>query len=328
MAVYFKDGKWIADYYIDRHRYRERYPTKKLAELAIYKRKVQKAEGKFLDKKRVPKVLFKDFSEFYYKTYSIPNKLSAPTDRVVINNLNKFFGDKYLHQITPLMVEQYRALRKEHVKPRTINIEHQILSHMLSKAVEWGKASDNPASKVKKFREDSHRLRFLDNEEINRLLEKAPLNLKPLIEVALYTGMRRGELFNLTWKDIDWNRRVIHVVKSKSGKVREIPMSNIAHNILLKLKSTGNQEKVFDKTNFRKLFALAVRKAEINSFRFHDLRHTFASHLIMSGSDLVTAKELLGHSRIETTMIYSHLSPDHKKQAVEQLANKIGRSTK
>ena len=175
----------------------------------------------------------------------------------------------------------------------------------------------------KKFREESGRLRFLDNEEVNRLLKNTPEQIRPIIIIALYTGLRRGELFNLEWKDIDLKRKVLNVIKSKSGKVREIPMNEFAYNTFLKLKTADNCGKIFNTVNFRKLFAQAVKGAKLNDVIMYTTRHTFASQLVMAGVDLVTVKELLGHSKIEMTMKYAHLSQNHKRQAVEQLASRI-----
>src|SRR3989339_4939 len=323
MAVYLKDEMWIADIRVNGRRYRKKFPKKSLAELYANKIKYQKAEDSILNRKRISAVLFTDYAEFYFKTYSVPNKRSAPTDRIVINHLTAYFKGQYLHQITSLMVEQYIAMRLKDVKQRTINLEHQILNHMFKKAIEWGKAVENPSSKIKKFREESGRLRFLDNEEVNRLLKNTPEQIRPIIIVALYTGLRRGELFNLEWKDIDLKRKVLNVIKSKSGKVMEIPMNEFAYNTFLKLKTADNCGKIFNTVNFRKLFAQAVKGAKLNDVIMYTTRHTFASQLVMAGVDLVTVKELLGHSKIEMTMKYAHLSQNHKRQAVEQLASRI-----
>lgn len=324
MAVYLKDEMWIADIRVNGKRYRKKFPKKSLAELYANKIKYQKAEDGILNRKRISAVLFTDYAEFYYKTYSVPNKRSSPTDRIVINHFKRYFKGQHLHQITSLMVEQYIAMRLKDVKKRTINIEHQILNHMFKKAIEWGKAVTNPSISIKKFKEEEIvRLRVLTQEEINRLLQNTPEKIKPIIIVELYTGMRRGELFNLEWKDINLTSKVINIVKSKSGKSRIIPMNEIVYNIFLALKTADNCGKIFDVTNFRKLFAQAIKGAKLNDVIFYTFRHNFASQLVNSGVDLVTVKELLGHSKIEMVMTYAHTSENQKRQAVEQLANKI-----
>jgi len=138
--------------------------------------------------------------------------------------------------------------------------------------------------------------------------------------VALYTGMRKGEILKLTWKDIDFNRRVVYVRDSKNGQAREIPMADEVSDTLAELPVTTGF--VFTRrdgsnvTSMRTAFENAVRRAKLEDFSFHDLRHTFASHLVMSGVDLLTVKELLGHKTITMTLRYAHLSASHKQKAV------------
>jgi integrase len=159
--------------------------------------------------------------------------------------------------------------------------------------------------------------------------------LRPLVITALHTGFRASELRSLTWTDVEISRRMITVRAgyAKNGEARRVPMNQLLTDILKSVKLANNQgDRVFcnrDGTSyrsFRSAFERAVRKAEIVDFTFHDLRHMFASRLVMAGVDLPTVKEILGHRDISMTMRYTHLSSDHKQTAVgklEQFAAKV-----
>ena len=329
MAVFKKGNQWYIDYYVEGRRRREKIgPSKKLAETVLAKRKVEIAEGRFLDIWKQPKVRFEDFAAEYLE-FSKNNKRSWTRDRVSIKNLRVAFGGKCLSDIAPLMVEHYKAKRKSEVAPASVNRELACLKHMFTKAIEWGMATESPAKKVKLLRENNTRLRYLTPEEAKRLIGAAGLHLKPILIVALNTGMRKGEILSLKWEDIHWKRGVILLTDTKNGQWREIPMNGILTETLKNMMKQSNSPYVFPSwtgkpfTEVRKSFDSALRAAGIENFRFHDCRHTFASHLVMAGVDLTTVKELLGHKCIAMTMRYAHLSALHKKQAVEKLEEKM-----
>jgi len=153
--------------------------------------------------------------------------------------------------------------------------------------------------------------------------------LYPMVILALNTGMRRGELFSLSTDDIDLRQKLItiHGYNAKSGSTRHIPLNDEAFSILVAwLNQEQSAELVFPNPNTGKKFdnigkswGNLVKRANIQNFRFHDLRHSFASKLVMKGVDLYTVKELLGHSTLELTQRYAHLSFDHKTTAVNML---------
>jgi len=213
-----------------------------------------------------------------------------------------------------MMVKEYRSMRKTKVKPATVNREHQCLRHIFTKAIEWGRTLNNPAKGNKLFKVDNKRLRFLSKEEIQALLSYCDERIKPLVIMALNTGLRRGELKNLKWKDMDMERGLIYVLQTKSGEPREIPINGILRATIEKLHREG--QRLFDTTNLRKLYEKAVNNSQLEDVNFHMLRHTFASHLVMAGIDLMTVKELLGHATLDMTMRYAHLSKGHKQVAV------------
>ena len=325
MAIFKKDGAWYIDYYVNGRRRRERIgSSRKLAEAVLGKRKVQIAEGKFLDVSGRAKIKFESLTAEYLE-FSKINKRSWRRDQVSIKNLKAVFGGRYLSEIAPLKIEHYKAKRKDEVTPASVNRELACLKHMFTKAVEWGMARENPARKVKLFRENNARLRYLTPEEAKRLIDAATPHLKPILIVALNTGMRKGEILKLKWEDIHWKRGVILLTDTKNSQWREVPMNGVLTETLRDMMKRSDSPYVFMSwtgkpfTEVRKSFESASRVAGIEDFRFHDLRHTFASQSVMAGVDLTTVGEILGHKSIAMTMRYSHLSPLHKKQAVEKL---------
>ena len=149
-----------------------------------------------------------------------------------------------------------------------------------------------------------------------------------MVLVSLNTGMRRGEVFELTWKEADLDRREITVdgAKAKSGQTRHIPLNDQAWSTLSDWRmQAGESALIFPSrdggqfNNVRKSWEAVLVAAEVEDFRWHDMRHTFASKLVMAGVDLNTVRELLGHSDIKMTLRYAHLAPEHKAAAVAKL---------
>ena len=323
MAVFKRGINWYIDYYFCGRRRREMIgPNRKLAESVLAKRKLQIAENKFLDIKKRGKIKFEELSASYLE-YSKTNKRSWTRDRTSIKSLSNYFQGKYLHEIKPLMIESYKNKRIKDVSPATLNRELACLKHMFTKATAWEKTDHNPVKSVKLLRENNGRLRYLTREEIQKLCEICPDHLKPIVLTALLTGMRRGEILKLKWEDVDLDQKLILVRNTKNNETREVPLNNLLTNVLRDIKFSSPY--VFCNKNgkpygsVRKSYETALKKAGITNFRFHDLRHTFASHLVMSGVDLMTVKELLGHKTIKMTLRYAHLSPSHKRKAIASL---------
>ena len=331
MGVYKRGTTWYIDYYAGYKRRREKIgPSKRQAETVLKKRMVQVAENRFLEVEKCEKIRFEEMTELYLENYSKPNKKSSRRDVTSINNLEPFFAGKYLHEITPLDMEKYKRRRRGKVSNATVNREVACLKHIFTKAIEWGIVQKNPGKKVKLLQERNTRLRYLDEKEIRRLYDACAEHLKPIVIVALNTGMRKEEILSLKWKDLDYRSRTISILDTKNGESRELPMNDIVYRALLDIgKKTGGPW-VFCKKNgerygnVRKAFGGARKRAGIVDFRFHDLRHTFASHLVMAGVDLRTVQELLGHKSFEMTLRYAHLSPEHKKAALDVLGKKMG----
>ncbi len=309
-----------------------------------YKSKVDvsKREGRYhdvFDVKKESQTTFTELADRYVENFH-GQRCFSRLKYYLVDEYRVTFADKRLSEIGYLDLETYRNRRKvtptRAGKPRTdatVNRELSTLRHMLSKAVEWGLMENNPFNKGSRlmFKENNHRLRFLTEAEIEALLKACDdlktytPHLRPIVETALNTGMRRGELLGLKWEQI--RNGFIYLTETKGGKARQIPINERLAEVLRGVRR-GNQLKsvyVFCDTKGRRFyevkrsFASACRRAGIEGFRFHDLRHTFASQLVMRGASLKAVQELLGHADLTMTMRYAHHSPEHLKDSVNLL---------
>jgi integrase len=328
MAVFEKNGKWYIDYYCKGKRIRERVGAgKKLAKAALEARKGEIAQGRFGLSQSKKRVKFEEFSKDYL-AFSKSYKRSYKRDTQHVGHLLVHFRDLYLDEISPLFIEKYKGIRVDQVSPATVNRELACLKHMFSMAIRWQLVTSNPAKEVKLFKEELPALRILSVEEQDRLINECSDWLKPIVITALNTGMRLGEILNLEWKHVGLDLRIITVTKTKTRENRIIPINSYLASILAKQPMI--HQYVFPNrvgkpfNDIHKAFYVAVRRAAIGHFRFHDLRHNFASNLVMEGVDLVTVKELLGHRQITTTMRYAHLNSEHKRMALERLQLRYG----
>jgi len=264
-----------------------------------------------------------------------------------------------ISQITTQMIDQYKVYRKESwvnpngheveseddikeytrkgAKAHTVNFELRVLRLLFNLAIKWDFLEKDPSKGVTRLKiNDAKPVRFLSVEECHKLLETSPPDLYPVYFTFLNTGICKAELEYLEWADIDFDRRKIRIRRKedwqpKTGE-REIPINSQLLELLKDLKNMNDQglnsTYVFphkDGGRIRvklreKLIQIAAKAGIENLTKLHTLRHTFASHLVMSGVDLPTVKKLMGHSDIQTTMIYAHLAPDHLADAVDKLA--------
>ncbi len=219
-------------------------------------------------------------------------------------------GDYELKDINKSLVAQFLTdLRERGLSPASVNRHLALIKHMMSKAAEWGYIPDNPLRGLRGYKEPPGRVRFLTPEEAGRLIAECKVpRLRTMVMLALYTGMRAGEIKNLTWDDIDLENRVIRVRVSKT-KARFIPIPDPLLDYLKGLEPKRGP--VVGEYWYEKSFRAAAKRAGLEDFNFHDLRHTFASWRAMAGVDLRTLAELLGHRTLKMVMRYSHLMPEH-----------------
>ena len=281
-----------------------------------------------------------------YMRYAKNNKSSYEKDLSCLKIITLFFGENAISQhINPQKIEDFKEylLKERKVKNSTVNKYMSVLSKMFNLGIDNELISKNPLHRVQKLREDNHKIRYLTLEEEKRLFTeiereyfvldrdtrknkvvKPYLYLKPIIITALQTGMRKSEILNLQWQNIDFKQGFIELLKTKSGKSRKIPISKLLKKTLKQINVTSNYVFVNPKTNdpytdLKKSFHSVLAKAKIINFRFHDLRHTVATRLVEKGIDLTVVQEILGHSKLTTTQRYAHPVPQRKLDAIEVL---------
>lgn len=303
------------------------------------------------------------FIEHKYKDWALAHQRRGEETLALLKRSFPHLYPRKMKDISAWDIQKWRTSKKsDEIKPATINRAVTTLKAVLNKAVEWEVITLNPLQKIKPLKLDNQGvIRFLSPEEEQRLRralderqddivsgresgnlwrsargyaelpQKHPQlvdYLKPLVLVALNTGLRRGELFNLKWSDVDFVRRSLTVVggTAKSGQTRHVPLNSESRTLLSEWKKLSASDLVFPSpvtgekfNNITKAWSHLRTRAELKDFRVHDLRHTFASKLVMSGVDLYTVKELMGHSTIQMTERYAHLAPEHKASAVERL---------
>ena len=316
--------------------------TKRLAEQILRKRKTAIAEGKHLDKVDQPRMTMTELCDWYWQHHAQHKKSHGITG--VLNRIKVFFKATPITAVTPEAVSEFfrQRLAKDRVTTRTANRDLQELKSMFNRVIHykcWRRVLENPVTYVKLAKESNERVRYLTTDEITRLVHSASEHLRPVIVTALHTGMRRGEILNLQWQDVNLTERVVQVTESKNGEGRHLPISDELYNTLLQLPSrfrggyvfpsylprrTGTVKSPAPFTDIKNSFRAALDKAGISDFRFHDLRHTFASHLVMNGADLNTVRELLGHKSLRMTLRYAHLSHKHKDRVIRLIDNALG----
>lgn len=190
------------------------------------------------------------------------------------------------------------------LKNSSCNKVLNVLKHMFTKAVEWDMVESEALKRVRKVKllqDDSKRLRYLSKDECQSLINVCQGTTRAIVITALNTGMRKGEILNLKWDNVDLKHGFILLDRTKNGDRREIPINDTTRQTLQSLTRRLDIPYVFFDSvtgkayqDVKRSFNTALRKAGIKDFHFHDLRHTFASHLVMAGVDITTVKELFG----------------------------------
>jgi integrase len=275
----------------------------------------------------------------------------ARSKKYMIETLAAEFSNRLLSKITYKDLETFRNRFQQTLSPTgkirrvaTVNRYMACLRHMMTKAVTWDMVAQNPFQKGEslQLQENNERTRFLTEEEISKLLAECPtvaakrvggkfvvgpqaLYLKDFIIVAINTGMRKGEILSLKWEQIKGG--LIYLTDTKSNKPRQIPIND---DLAECFKSIKQKQQLGTKyvicgedgkglADIKTAFAGAVRRAQIEDCRPHDLRHTFASHYLMRGGNLGALQKILGHSNIRMTMRYSHFSDEFTHTEIQLL---------
>jgi site-specific recombinase XerD len=313
--------------------------SKHLARLKLneIRLQIEKGELGYLKKDSDLEKLFQEFYK-YSDTNHSPSTIRRYT--AILDHFKEFLTKRHpevnkISQLNNKLFEDYKAYRKhEDAQPKTINIELGTLKAMFYLAMKWGYTATNPVvgvDRMKTIRKQEPR--FLTEEECDKLLSNCNEWQYPIFCTFLHTGMRKQELMNLEWNDVDFDRRIIKI-RIKDGWTpktaeRNIPIGNGLLKLLQEHKEKtkkgnlvfhdGEGNKIENNKLRKQLMKITRKNGLADITKLHTLRHTFASHLVMKGVDLPTVKQLLGHSDISTTMIYSHLAPNHLTDAVDKL---------
>ena len=280
-------------------------------------------------------IILSDLEHDYIKYVEETKQLRTSRKRKEqLRTLKAYFQDKILNRITPGDIDDYKSLRLKNVKPATVNRELATLRHIFNLARRNKKFyGDDPVSVAGLLREDNHRDRVLTPDEEERLVSSSSDHLKPILAMALNTGMRRGEILSLTWNGVDFDNNlfIINASNNKSKKTKRIPVNSYLKTMLLELKF---KNQIANETNgyvflgddnkpikdIKTAFKNACRRAKIEGLRFHDLRHTAGTRMLERGVNIVAISEILGHSSIDITK-KRYLHPDNSlREAVEKLA--------
>ncbi len=332
---------WVR--YVDQYQkeHREKVGSKSTA-LGIYQqRKTEIRQGKFEPedvKGKHRNVLVLDIIQDFLKASEARKRTSIRDIRQRLSYWQSRLGDRPAKSILNSDIEEARLdlannrlpghRQRPNKEPRAIATVNRYLATFKSVfllGIENEKLDRNPFRKVKLQKENNARVRFLMEEEEARLLKIIPRAFQANVLVALHTGIRFSEQTRLKWDDLDLKQKILTVRNSKPGDPRHIPLNAVALEMLKEIPPMINCPFVFyteegaQRRELPRQWEDWLKQAQIENFHWHDLRHTFASRLVMRGVDLYTVKELLGHHSIEMTQRYAHLAPDYLKRSVEVL---------
>jgi integrase len=280
-----------------------------------------------------------EVAEEYLRYKADHGKRTVASDRRILDGrlLPALGAGRSLRSVTAPVIAQYEKARMatgakgrgRTVSPYTVANELAVLRHLLRLARRWGYVDTVPEVVLPK--KPAGRLRYLEAPELEQLLAACRESRNPylatIVTLAVHTGMRKGEILGLEWARVDLASARITLYQTKSGKPRGIPINRAVYETLIALAPEATQRTgpLFPRRSgaawgqIRTAFEKALDRAGIKGFRFHDLRHTAASHLVMRGATLQEVKEILGHADLSMTLRYAHLSPAHLRGAVERL---------
>ena len=278
-----------------------------------------------------------------YILEKLPRLAHPVQNRRKLNWWRKQLGeDSRLSQVTPASIAAARdrlaagkSLSGKKPSPATVRRYMNVLGGMMGTATrEWFWLDANPCTRVVRPTEPRGRVRCLDEDERQRLLaacaDSEERRLYPLVVMALCTGARQGELLNLTWKDVDLDRGLAILHHTKNGERRALAITGLAEPVLREWSRVRRIDcdllfpSVRGTAGFpQKAWVEAREAAGIEDFRFHDLRHTFASYLAMSGATLAELAEALGHKTLTMVKRYAHLTEGHTMSVIARMTERF-----
>jgi len=340
MRLYKRGNIWWCEFRTDKKHYQISCKTKdkKLAEEVAAALQSDVIRSKFdIPAKFIKDKIFISIFDEYLKFQTVSKK-TIELKIIASKHFLLFFKDKQITDITKEMIKNYQLQRKleimtvarnigkkeSEISFRSVNIEISTLHHFFNFCIERGYLDTNPAAGIKKLNELS-RLKTLSDSDIGKLIAGATNKLtRDLITFLIYTGCRKGEALNLKWDDVDLQNNVIGIKGTKTKYDRYIPIHTQLKALLGGIERRQDCLYVFNKNgakigDFKRSFHTACKNAELKDLHIHDLRHVFASKMVMNGTSLYITGELLGHRTTQMTKRYSHLVPETLRKAVEDV---------
>jgi integrase len=292
----------------------------------------QIAEGKWFERLLGEDYTFKELMEKYLEDYALRNKAanSYKRDCSSLKNLTPYFGSYPVTEVNPRAISAYKTYRRtQGAAPRTVNIELTLMSHAYEIAIrEWEWIKDNPVKRVVKEKVRNYIERWLTHEDEEKLLKASPDWLQDIIVFAVNTGFRESEILGLKWSQIDLTRRTLTISEQKNQGVDTLPLNQTVLRLLRKrAMDSGMRDYVFpnekgnriDNRNLLRAFYKAMERSGIENFRFHDLRHTFATRLVQSGVDLYAVLKLGRWRNTSMIMRYAHHYSESLRPSIEAI---------
>jgi integrase len=307
-------------------------PDRKLAEGVLAKRRAEVFEGRWVGRLRDVKTPVQEEIKEFLTVYSQPRKVSWKDDAIILRRFSAFVGPTtHVQEIDRRLIERFQLhLLTKKISKARVNRYIAIVKCLFNRLIDWGKLQSNPCRGIKLYQEPP-RTHWLEPGQIADLLAHCSARLKPIVQVALLTGLRKGDVLRLTWDRIEFEQMMIRIVQSKTKSALHLPMSPALAAVLRSVPKDVDCPYVFHERQrplrpygwVRTDFLRATKDAGVAGTRFHDLRHTAATQLRRLGRDLQIVQQALGHKSIRTTLRYSHVHPTELKDAMNKLGDKI-----
>lgn len=334
MTVREKNGKWYSRFQINGERHHFLCPgatTRKEAENmeAQFKYKVQQQQNGVIPKEGKKRYKLKTLKNNFLK-YSEQNRKVYKQDVGRLRIASVFFSDdRYADSIKRKNVEDFKAwLISKNKSKKTVNMYIGIFRVMYNLAIKDELVSKNPFLKETEFKLEPTKIRYLSDEEQKKLINASTDCFMPIILFALNTGLRKSNIIDLKWEDVDFNFNTIEITKNKGNKYIKLPMNPVVIEVLKSIKRTSEYvfinpitDRQWSTSSFSREWNNIRNKAEMSNLKFHELRHTFCTRLVKNKTPMPVVKELMTHSDVKTTMVYTHVDLFDMVNAVDGLCS-------
>ena len=334
-GVYRRGDVWWVRFRMGGQHVRRSAKTTKKAEAQIFLHRLMEEHAQVRRGEPIARHLLTEAIERFFEEATLKTG-TIETYRYNSRILIRLLGHLHLDEIDRRSLAEFVAIRKRTgVTDATIRRDLALIGSIFTAAIRWGWADTSPVTRFNKkaLRESSPRTRFLTREEFARLHGAASDKLKPILVVAVETGLRKEELLGLTLPSIDLRRRELRLTITKTGRPRQVPLSPRALETIRELLERSRPRSTYlfcepDGSRVgdpKKAFGGACRRAGIEDFRFHDLRHSFASWFVQDGGDLYRLSRILGHATLQMTARYGHLRTDDLHEELERVTERRSR---